>query len=35
MRKKYERQMAEKNTEIGMLKDKLVESTRKIDLLGL
>ena len=35
MRRKYDRQLAEKNTEINMLKDKLQESQKKIDILGL
>lgn len=35
MRKKYERQLGEKNTEINMLKDKLVEANKRIDMLGL
>ena len=35
MRKKFERQLAEKNTEISMVKDKLLDSQKKIDMLNL
>ena len=35
MRKKYERQLGEKNTEINMLKDKLADANKKIQMLGV
>ena len=35
MKKKFDRQLAEKNTEISMLKDKLLEAQKKNDMLAL
>ena len=35
MRKKYERQLAEKNTEINMVKDKLQDANKRIEMLSL
>ena len=35
MRNLYERQLAEKNTEIGVLKDKINQLQKKNELLGL
>lgn len=35
MRSLYERQLAEKNTEIGLLKDKIKEVQKKNEMLGL
>lgn len=35
MKKKFDRQLAEKNTEISMLKDKLLEAQKKNDMLAM
>ena len=35
MRQLYERQLGEKKTEIGVLKDKLSQANKKIEMLGL
>jgi regulator of replication initiation timing len=35
MRSLYERQLAEKNTEIGLLKDKIKDLQKKNEMLGL
>lgn len=35
MRSLYERQLAEKNTEIGLLKDKIKELHKRNEMLGL
>jgi regulator of replication initiation timing len=35
MRQLYERQLGEKNTEIGVLKDKILQLQKKNEMLGL
>lgn len=35
MRKKFERQLGEKNTEINMLKDKIQDAQKKHDMLAV
>lgn len=35
MRRKFERQLAEKNTEVNMMKDKLQDALKKIEMLNL